>query len=612
MPEIGERRVRTATFVVAASNSMVQDKAMADYVCDGVNDHVEIQAALDALPASGGEVKLLDGTYNIEVALVLDSYQTLQGQGRSTILTTTTIDLDIITATGGAGTEKVGIVITDLCIDGNAGGVANDDGILWTYVDNSKVLHCWILDNGEHGINLINCDNNIIIDNDLEGSANGVLSTTSTRNLIAINYIKNHGVGISLASTSDSNDIIGNVIIATTVSAIKLNSCDSNTISANTVVSNTGKGIYLTLGSLANTIVGNNCFGNTGIAIQVEDSSNDNTITGNSCVNSSLDGIFVTGSLRNTINGNTVKGNGYGIEVTSSADYTSVTGNICANNTNIGLSLSDVDHCTVSGNTFIGNEQSGIYIYGDQNTIVGNTCEENLHHGIECYGAKHSTIVGNTCVANSQELTNTYDDINLESSDYNNIQGNVCRAGGLANKPRYGISVAGATCDKNKIAGNDLYDDGFLTATFNDAGTLTEVEDNNRGIKINQIKMFRYMKNTSGVQRVAGDVVSLKAVAAGNEVTAPAAVGERQVYGMVAETINDTAWGLIQVKGKTTALKGTNVGGGDIAIGDNLITENGVRARKAAAATDPIFARALEALAAADGVIDAYIVSPWD
>ena len=81
---------------------------------------------------------------------------------------------------------------------------------------------------------------------------------------------------------------------------------------------------------------------------------------------------------------------------------------------------------------------------------------------------------------------------------------------------------------------------------------------------------------------------------------------------MVAETIADTAWGLVQVKGKTTALKGTNAGGGNIVIGDFLITENGVRARKAAAATDPIFARALEALAAADGVIDAYICSPWD
>ncbi|MBA7560637.1 hypothetical protein ES708_02266 [subsurface metagenome] len=109
-----------------------------------------------------------------------------------------------------------------------------------------------------------------------------------------------------------------------------------------------------------------------------------------------------------------------------------------------------------------------------------------------------------------------------------------------------------------------------------------------------------------------GDVTSLKAVAAGNEIIPPAAIGERQVYGMVAEIIADTESGLVQVKGGTTVLKATNADGGNIAIGDNLITEAGVRARKAAAATDPIFARALAVCAAADVTIAAYIKGPWD
>ncbi|HQD26755.1 MAG TPA: hypothetical protein PKV78_09485, partial [Methanoculleus thermophilus] len=41
----------TPTVIVAASDSSAADKAAADYVCDGVNDHVEIQAALNALPS---------------------------------------------------------------------------------------------------------------------------------------------------------------------------------------------------------------------------------------------------------------------------------------------------------------------------------------------------------------------------------------------------------------------------------------------------------------------------------------------------------------------------------------------------------------------------------
>ena len=36
-----------ATVIVAASNSTDEDKAIADYICDGVNDEAEIQTALN-------------------------------------------------------------------------------------------------------------------------------------------------------------------------------------------------------------------------------------------------------------------------------------------------------------------------------------------------------------------------------------------------------------------------------------------------------------------------------------------------------------------------------------------------------------------------------------
>ena len=55
--------VKAATFVVAASDSLHKERA--DYVCDGVDDQVEIQAALDALPAYGGSLALLDGLYRV-------------------------------------------------------------------------------------------------------------------------------------------------------------------------------------------------------------------------------------------------------------------------------------------------------------------------------------------------------------------------------------------------------------------------------------------------------------------------------------------------------------------------------------------------------------------
>ena len=100
-----------------------------------------IQTGIDLLPATGAMVQLLDGTYNIVTGLVPDSYQTLKGCGRNTILTTATANLDIITAIGGDGTEKVGILLADFCIDGNAGGAANGGGIAWTYVDYSRITN---------------------------------------------------------------------------------------------------------------------------------------------------------------------------------------------------------------------------------------------------------------------------------------------------------------------------------------------------------------------------------------------------------------------------------------------------------------------------------------
>ncbi|MFA7169266.1 MAG: hypothetical protein WC178_00205 [Candidatus Paceibacterota bacterium] len=54
---------RSATFVVAASDSSELSKQQADYVCDGVDDQIEIQAAIDALPSGGGTITLSSGSF---------------------------------------------------------------------------------------------------------------------------------------------------------------------------------------------------------------------------------------------------------------------------------------------------------------------------------------------------------------------------------------------------------------------------------------------------------------------------------------------------------------------------------------------------------------------
>ena len=333
------------TIVVAASNSLNQGQA--NYVCDGVNDEVEIQAALDALPATGGEVLLLDGTYNIEVLLVMDSHQTLRGCGYNTVFTTSSALSGVITAVGGAGTEKVGIIVADLRIDGASIAYA---GIYWDYVDNSEVRNVWV------------------------------------------------------------HDCIGNMGV-TEWGGIQLLNCDFDKLIGNRSYDNRLYGIQL--GDL---------LGSAGPCTEI-------LIEANTCQGNGEGGIWLYTSNNNTVTGNTCQGNPTGIYLDTSSN----------------------------------------------NTVTGNTCQGNGRDGISLDASSNNTVTGNTCTENSQTTTNTWDDISLDSSDYNNVQCNTCRAGALANKPRYGINVSNAACDGNVVIDNDLYNDGFGTAPFSDAGTGTKL-----------------------------------------------------------------------------------------------------------------------------------------
>lgn len=73
-----------STVVVAASNSIADGADNADYVCDGVDDHIQIQAAIDYVSsASGGKVLLLEGEYFVGGPITIDHYGVqVEGMGR--------------------------------------------------------------------------------------------------------------------------------------------------------------------------------------------------------------------------------------------------------------------------------------------------------------------------------------------------------------------------------------------------------------------------------------------------------------------------------------------------------------------------------------------------
>jgi len=532
--------IRTATFVVAASDS--EHKFEADYMCDGTDDHVQIQTALDALPATGGSVALLDGSYSVEVSLVLVSYQTLRGQGRNTILTTTTANLDIITATGAGGSEKVGILIADLCVDGDLGGANANHAIIFSYVDRSHITRCWVRDITNEGMQLSLCDSLIIGENTVVNCAwagiyfEDCLYCTCENNLVEAS---GWGIEFLMATLSPQWCVVrGNI-------------CYDGEY-----------GIYM--GTVLNMIVSDNvCYNNSDHGIRV--SGDHCTISANECYQNTKAGILI----------------GLGVDECRS----SVVGNICADNGDQGIYANGASYSVFADNVCYLNGEEGIYINGSDDTVIAN----------------------NVCEANSQAASNTDDDIYVYNSARISVQGNVCRAGAEANVPRYGINLSGG-CSRNLVIGNDLYNDGFGTAPFNDAEACAIVTDDNRGIEITQIKHLIYVQNTSGGNLLTGNVVKYNAAASSMGFTTPAAVGDDGVWGMLVENINNNAWGYIQVLGGTTLLDATNAVG-NIAIGDFLTAEIGVRAQKAAPG-NMVFAIALEVCNAGDCVIDALIIVP--
>ena len=275
----------------------------------------------------------------------------------------------------------------------------------------------------------------------------------------------------------------------------------------------------------------------------------------------------------------------------------------------VGCTFADTSDVAVTGDRhlFVGNvfgtgARGVIIMGGDGNVVVGNT----FRHGSAGINAIIITGDNNVISGNNIEgATVAYDDnISLSSNASNNIISNNYIAGAAA----YGIHIEASTAVNNQILGNHF--SGNTTADINDLGSGTTIQNNYPLDIISGEKKFIHMKNTSGGQLVQGDSVTLKAVAAGNEITTTTTQGDDLVFGMVDETIADTATGRVQIQGKTTALKvdGTT----DIAIGDFIGTFTTATIGQQAAAGDMAIAIALEAYATDDsaGIIDALLITP--
>jgi hypothetical protein len=255
----------------------------------------------------------------------------------------------------------------------------------------------------------------------------------------------------------------------------------------------------------------------------------------------------------------------------------------------------DTNGAAIVGNTILAHLMNSINIRGASTTISNNRMAGK--NGIVFNAAgTYNVISGNY----SQSTAGTHVDFNNQATSFATVSGNTFKGGTT------GINL-GATDKYNNISSN-TFENGVTTPVV-DAGVANNIYSNG-GVATKFEKRFLLMKNTSGGSLAAGDVVIFKAVAAGDEVTTTVTGGDNKVYGMAAEAISSTSYGMVQVQGFTTLLKAD--GTTDIAIGDYLTPFTTAKIAQKAAAGNTVFAIALEAYTTNDslGVLDALIIPP--
>lgn len=335
---------RTARFSIGTStNGWTANDC--DYLCDGTDDQVEINAAIQALPSGGGEIVILDGTYNISATILINRNNvSLIGNGHN----------------------------TQLKRNWNSN---NDEGIITL-----NAYYCSIKEIYFYGIYSINYNHNIYVEysnyciinnNNMYSGTSSILLTNSQYNIISSNNCNSSDDGIVLTNASSFNTIDNNI-----VNKIETNTNSNfNTLSNNKGIgSNSAISIY----SANNTITGNN-FSNGYVGIRLWDNATNNLVTGNTFCNNDY----------------------YGITISNYGGNNTIIGNICNDNDTGGINCYSTSNNTIVGNScFRGTGTSSDYTSSQYTIFINANSHNNL---VAC-----NNLLGKNYTINSTSTNNTF------------------------------------------------------------------------------------------------------------------------------------------------------------------------------------------------------------
>ena len=157
----------TTYYVVAASNASTESKLAADYICDGTDDDVEIQAAIAAVHAlGGGIVDLSEGDFTIGAQLDYANVSNVVLRGKGHKVTTITLASDVNATMIGSSSGTpwtYGNIFEDFLLDGNSDNQTAGSGISFTLSNWCSVVASAITDCGSGILNIhSNHTNNMI------------------------------------------------------------------------------------------------------------------------------------------------------------------------------------------------------------------------------------------------------------------------------------------------------------------------------------------------------------------------------------------------------------------------------------------------------------------
>lgn len=262
LPSSGSGK-RTCRFVVGTSTAGWTEKDC-DYLCDGIADEVEINKAIQDLPSGGGEIVILDGTYNLSSTVLVNKSNTaIKGNGKSSRIFADKVMICVSIR------ACENITVENLFVN----SIENIQPGIWVYQSKYVIVASNSIEFSRNGVQIQDSSNCIVCNNMIRECNNGVNVIDSSNCIVSSNIIESGALN-GVYSAGQNNIISCNIIKKMQQAGIMLDGY-GHLVYGNMIIDPIRYSIFISQGD-SNIIIGNYFIGKN-----VTDSGSNNTIINN-------------------------------------------------------------------------------------------------------------------------------------------------------------------------------------------------------------------------------------------------------------------------------------------------------------------------------------------